>query len=73
MGFSIQITYASDFIKDVGMDSLDFAEFVMIMEETYSITIPENDFTMPKTVGQMASYIIERKAITPNEGNYSLN
>jgi acyl carrier protein len=68
MGFEIRISPQSNFIRDIGMDSLDFAEFIMILEETYSITIAENEVTNLKTVGEMASYLtLKMPSMSVNE------
>ena len=44
-------------VEDVGADSLDIVEMLMNLEETYGITIPDDDAMKLKTVGDLVKYL----------------
>ena len=52
-----QITADASFVKDLGIDSLDYAELVMEFEQTFDIKIPDEDAEKMQTIGQAVSYI----------------
>lgn len=52
-----QITSESNFVEDLGADSLDVVELVMSIEEEFSVTIPDDVAEKMKTVGDVVSYI----------------
>jgi acyl carrier protein len=54
---SSQITPDASFVKDLGIDSLDYAELVMEFEQTFDIKIPDDDAEKMQTIGQAVSYI----------------
>ncbi len=60
-----EITPDANFIKDLGIDSLDYAELVMEFEQAFDIRIPDNDAEELKTIGQAVNYI-ERKIAEKN-------
>jgi acyl carrier protein len=45
------------FVDDLGADSLDIVELVMALEETFGVSIPDEDAESIKTVGDAVSYI----------------
>ena len=47
----------SNFKEELGVDSLDMAEFVARIEQEYRIEIPDNDWSQIATVNLMAEYI----------------
>ena len=47
----------SHFINDLGADSLDTVELVMVLEEEFDIQIPEEDAEELLTVGDVIKYI----------------
>lgn len=55
-----EATLDANFIKDLGIDSLDYAEIVMEFEQTFNIRIPDNDAERLQTLGQAVSYISEK-------------
>lgn len=58
------VTESSDFINDLGADSLDVVEIVMDLEEEFSITIEDTDAEHIRTVGdaiRFLSKIVENK------------
>ena len=51
------VTMEAAFIDDLGADSLDIVELVMALEETFGVSIPDEDAEGIKTVGDAVSYI----------------
>src|SRR5271154_5544430 len=47
-----EITTDANFVKDLGIDSLDYAELVMDFEQTFDIKIPDDDAEKMQTIGQ---------------------
>lgn len=43
--------------KDLGMDSLDKIEFVMYIEQHYSMIIPDEEIETLDTVGEWVTYL----------------
>jgi acyl carrier protein len=52
-----QITPDASFVRDLGIDSLDYAELVMEFEQTFDIRIPDDDAEKMQTIGQAVAYI----------------
>ena len=44
-------------IRDLGIDSLDYAELIMEFEQTFDIRIPDEDAEQLVTVKQAVEYI----------------
>lgn len=55
-----EVTPDANFIKDLGIDSLDYAELVMEFEQTFDIRIPDQDAEKLQTIKQAVSYIDEK-------------
>jgi acyl carrier protein len=55
-----QITPDANFIKDLGIDSLDYAEIVMEFEQTFNIRIPDDDAEKLQTYGEAVKYIYDK-------------
>ncbi|MFN5170877.1 MAG: acyl carrier protein [Cyclobacteriaceae bacterium] len=55
-----EITPDASFVKDLGIDSLDYAELVMEFEQTFDIKIPDDDAEKMQTIGQATQYIQEK-------------
>ena len=55
-----EITPDASFVKDLGIDSLDYAELVMEFEQTFDIKIPDDDADKLQTIGQAVSYITDK-------------
>ncbi|MBQ4526943.1 MAG: acyl carrier protein [Clostridia bacterium] len=51
------ITNSSDFIDDLGADSLDIVELIMALESEFDIEIPEEEAENVRTVGDVVEYI----------------
>jgi acyl carrier protein len=52
-----EITPDANFVKDLGIDSLDYAELVMEFEQTFDIKIPDDDAEKLQTISQAVKYI----------------
>ena len=52
-----EITPEANFVKDLGIDSLDYAEIVMEFEQTFDIRIPDDDAEKLQTFEQAVRYI----------------
>jgi acyl carrier protein len=55
-----EVTPDANFIKDLGIDSLDYAEIVMEFEQTFNIRIPDSDAEKLQTMKQAVQYIEEQ-------------
>jgi acyl carrier protein len=62
LGCSVMdVKLESDLREDLGADSLDLIELTMAMEEEFDIEIPDADAEKMKTMGDVVSYIEEKK------------
>ena len=52
-----EITDDASLIKDLGIDSLDYAELVMEFEQNFGIKIPDEDAEKLGSVGSIVNYI----------------
>jgi acyl carrier protein len=52
-----QITPETNFVNDLGADSLDQVELVMELEEEFDVNIPDDAAEKIQTVGQAVEYI----------------
>ncbi len=55
-----EITPDANLVKDLGIDSLDYAEIVMEFEQTFNIQIPDTDAELLQTVSQAVNYINQK-------------
>jgi acyl carrier protein len=55
-----EITPDANFVKDLGIDSLDYAEIVMEFEQTLDIRIPYEDAEKLQNFGQAVKYIQDK-------------
>jgi len=53
------VTTESNFIDDLGADSLDLVELIMGIEEEFNIEIPDGEAEKVVTVGDVVEYIKE--------------
>lgn len=51
------VTPEASFFDDLGADSLDIVELVMALEDSFGISIPDEDAESIKTVGDAVEYI----------------
>jgi acyl carrier protein len=57
-----EIVPSASFIDDLGADSLDIVELVMLIEKEFDIEIPDEAAEGITTVGDAVTYIQEKKA-----------
>jgi acyl carrier protein len=55
-----EIDAGSDFLDDLGADSLDVVELVMTLEDAFEIEVPDRDLEGLRTVGDVERYIETR-------------
>jgi len=56
-----EVSADSNFIDDLGADSLDTVELIMELEKEFDISIPDEDAEQIATVGKAIDYIAEAK------------
>jgi acyl carrier protein len=54
---SDQVTENAHFRDDLGADSLDTYDLIMVLEEEFGLQIPDEDAEKLETVGKAISYI----------------
>ncbi|GAA8075192.1 hypothetical protein HpDR24_12250 [Helicobacter pylori] len=52
-----QVTPEAKFVKDLGVDSLDIVELIMVLEERFGIEIPDEQAEKIVNVGDVMRYI----------------
>ena len=57
-----EVAPQSQFVQDLGADSLDTVELVMALEEEFDIEIPDEDAEKIKTVGEAVEYIKDKQS-----------
>jgi acyl carrier protein len=57
-----EVTESSDFVEDLGADSLDVVELVMALEEKFEVEIPDEAAEGIKSVKDVVAYIENAKA-----------
>lgn len=55
------ITADTDIIKDLNADSLDIVELLMSIEQDLGVVVPDEDVQNFRTVGDVATYLENRK------------
>lgn len=55
-----EVTPDANFVKDLGIDSLDYAELVMEFEQHFDIRIPDEDAEQMQTINQAVNYITSK-------------
>ena len=57
-----KVTMESDFINDLGADSIDLVEIYMDLEDEFNLSIPDQDLPNIKTVGDLVKFIDSKLA-----------
>ena len=47
----------TDIVEDLGADSLDIVEILMVIEEQFGVSIPDDEVTGLKNIGDIQAYI----------------
>ena len=47
----------TDIVDDLGADSLDIVEILMVIEEQFGVAIPDEDITSLRNLADMQAYI----------------
>jgi len=55
-----QVTEEARFKEDLEADSLDLVELVMALEESFDISVPEEDLENVMTVGQAVDLVVAK-------------
>ena len=55
-----EITLDSSLVEDLGIDSLDFVDIVMSLEDEFDTEFPEEDMAGIKTGGDIVKYIEDK-------------
>ena len=55
-----EVVPEASFVDDLGADSLDLVELIMVMEEKFGQEIPDDDAAKLQTVQDAITYIKER-------------
>lgn len=61
-----EVTTDANFIKDLGIDSLDYAELIMEFEQAFDLKIPDNDAENLATINQAVEYIRKKIELKSN-------
>lgn len=61
-----EVTTDANFIKDLGIDSLDYAELIMEFEQAFDLKIPDNDAENLATINQAVEYIRQKIELKSN-------
>lgn len=56
-----KLTLDSNFFTDLGLDSLDFVEVIMELEDEFQFEIPDGDSDRMKTPRDVFQYICDKK------------
>jgi len=57
-----EISYNTNIMEDLGADSLDVVELLMALEETFGVTVPDEDVPNLKTVKDIVDYVEKNQA-----------
>jgi acyl carrier protein len=52
-----EVKTESNFVEDLGADSLDLVELIMALEDEYDVTIPDEDAQNIRTIADAVAYI----------------
>ena len=55
-----KVTMEADFVVDLGADSIDLVEIYMDLEDTYKMSIPDDELPNIKTVDDLVKFVEEK-------------
>ena len=56
-----KVTLETNIVKDLGADSIDLVEMLMVLEDNYNLTIPDGDTEKMQTVAAIVELIDAKK------------
>lgn len=56
-----EVSLQSRLVEDLGADSLDIVELLMMLEDEYGITIPDQDAMKLSTIGDIVTFMQNQK------------
>ena len=56
-----QVVLTARLVEDLGADSLDVVELIMAFEDEFGVSLPDEEISKMKTVGDIVKYIKELK------------
>lgn len=63
MDESLEVTEKSHLIADLGLDSIDQIELIMLIEDSYGIEVPgEDECLFAATVGEIVDYVVTKRS-----------
>jgi acyl carrier protein len=66
LGVSVdEVLPEASFVDDLGADSLDLVELIMMLEEEFGGEIPDEDAEKIQTVQDAVEYIRNQRAVNP--------
>lgn len=60
---STNITEDTEFRIDLGMDSVDLAELMFELEQTFNIQIQEEEFESLNTIGELMEFVSKKQSL----------
>jgi NADH dehydrogenase (ubiquinone) 1 alpha/beta subcomplex 1 len=63
VGESVQVSENSHFIQDLGLDSLDEVELMLVVEDEFAIEIPDAEAEKIHSVTEAVKYILVRQTM----------
>lgn len=54
-----EVTENASILEDLGADSLDVVEMVMMIEEAFDLEIPDEEIEVMRTIGDVERYVSE--------------
>ena len=64
-----KLTYDTDLYRDIGADSLDVVELVMILEKAFDVSIPDEKIEQMNKVGQYIDYLEKARPLVLDSYN----
>lgn len=57
------VTPEANFMRDLGLDSLETVDLMMTLEREFNLSIPDTDMNEIRTVGQLISYLQQQAVL----------
>ncbi|WP_040444736.1 acyl carrier protein [Ktedonobacter racemifer] len=57
----MEVVFTASFVEDLNADSLDLVEYMLALEETFHIKIPDEDISvLMRSIGDIQNYLVEK-------------